>query len=177
MFLFSEEVISISSIVILKVRKIWKLEFFIEQFFCLHRSKTSLILQNEKKFRIFENKLLSKIYGPKINEETREWKKLHNEELHAIYASPDIVRIIKAGRLQWAGYVAQIKDTRNAYRILVDKSNGKRLFGRSKRRWEDNIIVDFKETGRVDQNCIDLAQDSDKWRPHIVAAINFRSKW
>ena len=73
---------------------------------------------------MFENKVLRKIFGAKKHEITREWRKLHNAELHALYSSPNIIRSHKSRRLRWAGHVARMEQSRNAYRVLVGKSEG-----------------------------------------------------
>jgi hypothetical protein len=79
----------------------------------------SLILREEHRLRVFENRLLRRIFGPKRDEVTREWRKLHNEELHNLSSLPIVIRIIKSGRMRWAGHVARMGEKRNAYRILV----------------------------------------------------------
>jgi hypothetical protein len=78
---------------------------------------------------------------------TGEWRKLHNEELHDLYSSPSIIRIIKARRMRWAGHVARLAEKGNAYRLLVGKPEGRRLLGRPRRRWVDNIRMDLVEVG------------------------------
>jgi hypothetical protein len=88
---------------------------------------------------VFENRVLRKIFGPKRDEVIRGWRKLHNEELHNLYYSPSIIRIIKSRRMRWAGHVERMGEKRNACRILVGKTEGKRPLGRPRRRWEDNI--------------------------------------
>jgi hypothetical protein len=90
---------------------------------------------------------------------TREWRKLHNEELRDLYPSPSIIRIIKSRRMRWAGHVARMREKRNAYRLLVGKPEGKRPLGRPRRRWVDNIRVDLGEVGWGDVDWIGLAQD------------------
>jgi hypothetical protein len=80
-----------------------------------------------------------------IYEVTRDWRKLHNEEIHNLYSSPDIIKRLKSRRMRWAGHVVQKGETRNAYRILVGKPEGKRLLGRPRRRWVDNIRIDLRE--------------------------------
>ena len=77
----------------------------------------------------------------------REWRKLHNAELHTLYSSPIIIRNIKSRRLRWAGHVARMEQFRNAYRVLVGKSEGRRPLGRPRARWEDNIKMDLREVG------------------------------
>ncbi|KAJ4452170.1 hypothetical protein ANN_03688 [Periplaneta americana] len=107
----------------------------------------TLTLREEHWFRMFENKVLRKIFGAKRDEVTGEWRKLHNTELHALYSSPDIIRNIKSRRLRWAGHVARMGESRNAYRVLVGRPEGKRPLGRPRRRWEDNIKMDLREVG------------------------------
>jgi hypothetical protein len=95
------------------------------------------------------------------------WRKLHNEELHNLYCSPSIIRMIKSRRMRLAGHVARMGLKRNAYRILVGKPEGKRPLGRPRRRWEDNIRMDHREIGWGDTDWIDLAQDRDQWRAPV----------
>ncbi|KAJ4427846.1 hypothetical protein ANN_25625 [Periplaneta americana] len=94
--------------------------------------------------RVFQNKVLRKMFGAKRDEVTGEWRKLHNTELHALYSSSDIIRNIKSRRLRWAGHVARMGESRNAYRVLIERPEGKRPLGRPRRRWEDNIKMDLK---------------------------------
>ncbi|KAJ4427685.1 hypothetical protein ANN_25334 [Periplaneta americana] len=115
-----------------------------------------------------------KIFGAKRDEVTGEWRKLHNTELHALYSSPDIIRNIKSRHLRWAGHVARIGESRNAYRVLVGRPEGKRPLGRPRRTWEDNIKMDLKEVGYDDRDWINLAQDRDQWRAYVRAAMNLR---
>ena len=84
---------------------------------------------------MFENKVLRKIFGAKRDEITGEWRKLHNAELHALYSSPNIIMSLKSRRQRWAEHVARMEQSRNAYRVLVGKPEGKRPLGRSRRRW------------------------------------------
>ena len=86
-----------------------------------------------------------RIFGPKRDEVTREWRKLHNEELNDLCCSPNIVRVIKLRRMRWAGHVARVGKRRGVYRVLVGKTEGKKPLGRHKRRWEDNIKMDLQE--------------------------------
>ncbi|KAJ4426188.1 hypothetical protein ANN_26997 [Periplaneta americana] len=120
------------------------------------------------------NKVLRKIFGANRDEVAEEWRKLHNTELHALYSSPDIVRNIKSRRLRWAGHVARMGESRNAYRVLGGRPEGKRPLGRPRRRWEDNIKMDLSEVGCDDRDWINLAQDMDQWRPYVRAAMNLR---
>ncbi|KAJ4435786.1 hypothetical protein ANN_18405 [Periplaneta americana] len=134
----------------------------------------TLTLREEQRLRVFENKVLRKIFGAKWDEVTGEWRKLHNIELHALYSSPDIIRNIKSRRLRWAGHVARMGESRNAYRVLVGRLEGKRPLGRPRRRWEDNIKVDLREVVYDDRDWINLAQDRDQWRAYVRAAMNLR---
>jgi hypothetical protein len=87
---------------------------------------------------------LRKIFGPKGDEVTEGWRKLHNEELHNLCSPPSIIRMIKSRRVRWAGHVARMGAERNAYMILVRKADGKRPLGRPRRRWVDNIKIDLR---------------------------------
>jgi hypothetical protein len=94
----------------------------------------SLTLREEHRLRVFENRVLRRIFGLKRYEVTGGWRKLHNEELHGLYSSPSIVRVIKARRIRWAGHVARMGEVRGAYNILVRKPEGRRPLGRPRRR-------------------------------------------
>jgi hypothetical protein len=85
---------------------------------------------------VFENRVLRRIFGPKRDEVTGEWRKLHNEELRDFYPLPSIIRIIKSMRMRWAGHVARMRE-KNAYRLLMGKPERKRPLGRPRRRWVD----------------------------------------
>jgi len=94
--------------------------------------------------RVFENRVLRIIFGPKRDEVTEEWRKLHNEELNDLYSSLNIVRMTKSRRMRWAGHVARIGERRGLYRILLGKPEGKRQLERSRRRREDNVKMVFQ---------------------------------
>jgi hypothetical protein len=96
---------------------------------------------------VFENRVLRRIFGPKRDEVTGEWRKLHDVELHNLYSSSDIIRQIKSRRMRWAGHVARMGEGRNVYRVLVGKPERKRPLGRPRRRWEFGIKMDLKEIG------------------------------
>jgi hypothetical protein len=112
----------------------------------------------EYRLRVFENRVLRKIFGLKRDEDV-SWRKLHNDEFHSLYSSPNIVRVIKSRRMRWAGHVACMGEGRGVYRVLVGKPEGKRPLERPRRRWEDNIKLDLREKGNNGTNWIRLAQD------------------
>ena len=122
----------------------------------------SLTLREECRLRVFENKVLRRIFGPKGNEVTGEWRKLHNDEFYTLYFSPNIIPVIKSRRLKWEGHVACMGESRGAHRVLMGKPEGRRPFGRPRRRWEDNIKKDFREVGWGHMVCIDLAHDRER---------------
>jgi len=95
--------------------------------------------------KVFENRVLRRILGPKKDKVTGEWRKLHNEELNDLYCSPNIVRVIKLRRTRWAGLVARMGERRGAYSVWVEKCGRKRPFGRQRHRWEDDIKKDLQE--------------------------------
>jgi hypothetical protein len=92
----------------------------------------SLTLREEHRLRVFENRVLRRIFGPNWDEVAGEWRKLHNEELRDLYSSPSIMKIIKSRRMRWAGHVLRMGEKRNAYRLLVGKPEGKRTTGKTK---------------------------------------------
>ena len=101
-------------------------------------------------------------YSLLTNKVTGEWRKLHNEELSDLYALPNIVRVVKLRRMRWVGHVARMEKGRGAHRVLVGKPVRKRLLGRQRRRWEDNIKMDLKEVGGGCGDWMELAQDRDR---------------
>jgi hypothetical protein len=115
-----------------------------------------------------------RIFGPKRDEVTGEWRKLHKEELNGLHYLPNIVRVIKSRRMRWAGHVARMGEERGVYRVLVGKPEGKRSLGRPRRRWEDNIRTDLQEVGGGCEDWIGLAQDRDRWRALVNAVRNLR---
>jgi hypothetical protein len=101
-------------------------------------------------------------------------KKLHNDELHSLYSSSNIVRVIKSRRMRWAGHVARVGEGRGVYRVLVGRPEGKRPLGRHRRWWEDNIKLDLREI-RIDvANWIRLAQDRVQWRAFVNTLMKLR---
>jgi hypothetical protein len=129
-------------------------------------------LREEHKLRVSENRVL-RIFGPKINEDG-SWRKLHNDELHNLYSSPNIVRVIKSRRMRWEGHVARMGEGRGVYRVFVERPEGKRPLGRPKRRWEDNIKMDLRYIEIDGANWIQLAQDRVQWRAFVSTAMNLR---
>jgi hypothetical protein len=134
----------------------------------------SLILREERRPRVFENRELRRRFGPKRDEVTGEWIKLYNEELPSLYSSPNIVRVIKSRRMGWAGHVARMGEERGVYSDLVGKPEGKRPLGRPRHIWEDNIRIDFQEVGFWGMDWIGLVQDRDRWRAIVKAVMNLR---
>jgi len=130
----------------------------------------SLTLREERRLRVFENREVRRIFGPKRDEVTGEWRELHNEELNDVYSSTIIVRVIKSRRMRWTVRVARMG--KRLYRVLVGKPEGKRRLGRPRRRWEDNIKMDLQEMECGGMDWIDLAQDRDRWRAHVNAVMN-----
>jgi hypothetical protein len=136
----------------------------------LYGCKTwSLTVREEHRLRVFENRVLRRIFGPK-REEDGSWRKLHNDELHNLHSSPNIVRVIKSRRMRWAGHVARMGEGRGVYRVLVGRPECKRPLGRPRRRWEDNIKMDLREIGIDGANWIRMAQD----RTFVNTVMNFR---
>jgi hypothetical protein len=134
----------------------------------------SLTLREEHRLGVFENKVLRRIFGPKRDEVTGEWRKLYNEELHDLYSSPSIIRIMKSRRMRWEGHVARMGEKRNAYRLLVGKPEGRGPLGRPRRRWLDNIRMNLVEVGGGDVDWIGLAQDRNRWRALVNSGLNLR---
>jgi hypothetical protein len=127
----------------------------------------------EHRLRVFENRVLRKIFGPK-REEDGSWRKFHDDELHSLYSSPNIVRVIKSRRTRWAGHVARMVEGRCVYRVLGGRPEGKRPLGRPRCRWEDNIKLDLREIGINGTNWIRLAQDRIQWRAFVNTVMNLR---
>jgi hypothetical protein len=137
-------------------------------------AKLGLSLWGEEHgLRIFEKRVLRKMFGPK-REEDGSWRKLHSDELHNLYSSPNIVRVIKSRRMRWAGHVARMGEGRGFYRFLVGWPEGKRPLGRPRRRLKDNIKMDLRMIGIDGTNWIRLAQDRVQWRAFVNMVMNLR---
>jgi hypothetical protein len=134
----------------------------------------SLTLREEHRLRVFQSRVLRKIFGPKKDEVTGEWRKLHNEELHNLYSSPDIIRQVKSIRMRWVGHAARMWEDRKLNKVLVGKPEGRRPLGRRRRRWEDGVRMDLREIGLGGVDWIRLAQDRDRWRAIVSVVMNLR---
>jgi hypothetical protein len=120
---------------------------------------------------LFENRMLRRVFGPKRDEVTGEWRKLHNEELNDLYSLLNIVRVVKSRRMRWVGHVARMGEDRGVHRVLVGKPEGKRPLGRPRHRWEDNIKMDLQEVGG---DWMELAQDRDRWQALVGTVRDFQ---
>jgi hypothetical protein len=121
---------------------------------------------------VFENRVLSRIFGPKRDEIIESWRKLHNEELHNLYSSPNMIRIIKPRRMRWAGHVASMGENNNAYRVLVGKPKGRRPLRRPGHRWEDDIKTDLREIGWGGIDGSHLTQGRDQWQALVNTVMS-----
>ena len=134
----------------------------------------SLTLKEERRLRVFENRVLRRVFGPKRDQVTGEWRKLHNEELSDLYSLPNILRMVKSRIMRWARHVARMGEGRGVLSVLVGKPEGKRPLGRPRRRWEDNIKMDFQEVGGGCEDWMELAEDRDRWRALVSTVMNLR---
>jgi hypothetical protein len=134
----------------------------------------SLTLREEHRLRAFENRVLRRIFGPKRDKVTGEWRKFHNEELRDLHSSPSIITKIKSRMMRWAGHVAQMDEKRNTYRLLVGKPEGNIPLGRPRHRLVNNIRMDLGEVGWGDGDWINLAQDRYRWRALVNSVLNLR---
>ena len=128
----------------------------------------------ERRLRVFENRMLRRVFGSKRDEVTGEWIKLHNEELSDLFPLPNIVRVVKSRRMRWVGHVARMGEGRGMNRVLVGKPEGKRPLGRPRRRWEDNIKMDLQEVGGDCGDWMELAQDRERWWALVSTVRNLQ---
>ena len=131
----------------------------------------SLTFREERRLPVFENRVLRRVFGPRRDEVTGEWRKLHNEELRDLYSLPNIVQVVKSRRMRWAGLVARMGERRGLHRVLVGKPEGKSPLGRPRRRWVDNIKMDLQEV-RGGGDWMELAQNRDRWRALVNTVMN-----
>jgi hypothetical protein len=122
---------------------------------------------------LFENRVLRRVFWPRRDEVTGEWRKLHNEELNDLYSLPNNVQVVKSRR-RWAGHVARRGEGRGVHRVLVGNPAGRRPLGRSRRRWEGNIKMDLQEVEGGCGDWMEQAQDRDIWRALVRTLMNFR---
>jgi hypothetical protein len=118
--------------------------------------------------------VLRRRFGPKSDDVTLDWRRLHNEKLNDLESSPNIILVIKSRGMSWAGHVSRMGEERGAYRILMGVSEERRQLGRLRRRWDNSIKIDLQEVVRERVDWIDMAQDRDRWRAVVNAVMNFR---
>ena len=131
-------------------------------------------MKEKQRVRVLKNKVYRKIFEAKRDKITREWRNLHNAELHALYSSPNVIRNLKSRRLRWSGYVARMEQSRNAYRVLVGKPEAERSLEMPTSRWEENIKMDLREVVCYPGEWINLTEDREQWRAYVRAVMNLR---
>jgi hypothetical protein len=129
-------------------------------------------LREERRLRVFEKRVLRRIFGPK-REVDGSWRKLYNDELHNLHSSPKTLRVIITKRMRWAGHVARMGEGRGVYGVFVGRPEGKRPLGRLRRRWENDIKMNLREIGIDGEKWIRLAQDRVQWRDFVNTTRTF----
>ena len=129
-------------------------------------------MREERRLRVFENRALRRVFGPKGDEVTGKWRKLHSDPLSDLYSLPNIVHLVKWKGMRWAGHVARMGEDRGVHSVLVGKPKGKRPLGRPRSRWEDNIKMDLQEVGGGYGDWMELVQDRDGWRALVSTVGN-----
>jgi hypothetical protein len=154
---------------------VWQCAYILSVFLYTYGCETwSLTFREERRLRVFENRVVGRIFVPKRDEVRMEWRKLHSEELNDLYCSPNIFWLNKSRRMRWAGHVARMGKRRGAYRVLVGKPERRRPLGRPRRRWEDNIKIGFQEVGCGCMDWIELPRGRDRCRALVGAVMNLR---
>jgi hypothetical protein len=131
-------------------------------------------LREERRLRVFKNRVLRRVFGPKRDGLTGEWRMLHNEMQNDLYSLPNIVRVVKSRRMGWAGQVVRVVEESGMHMMLVGKPEGKRPLGSPRRRWEDNIKMDVEEVEVGYGDWIGSSQDRDRWRALVSTIKNLR---
>jgi hypothetical protein len=134
----------------------------------------SLKLRKKRRLRVFENKELRRVFGSERNEVTGKWRKLHNEKLNDLYSLPNIVRVAKSRRMRWAGHVARMVEEKGCTGCWWGNLKERGRWGRPRRRWEDNILMDLWGVGRGRGDWMELDQDRDRWRALLSTVKNLR---
>jgi hypothetical protein len=123
-------------------------------------------LREERRLKVFENRVLRRIFGPIRDEVTGEWRNLHNKELNVLYVSGD-----KSRRMRWAGHVARVGERKGVFRVLVGRPEGNRPLGKPRRRWDDNIKMGLEEVVCGDMDWIELAEAGKSRRVFVSAMM------
>jgi hypothetical protein len=132
----------------------------------------SLTFREEHRLRVFENRVLRRISGPKRDEDG-SWRKLCNE-IHNLYSSLNVVTVIKSWRMRWVGHEARMVEGRDVYRVLVGRPKVKKLLGRPRCKWKHNIKLDLRETEINEAKWIQLAQDRVPWWAFVSTIMNLQ---
>ena len=131
-------------------------------------------MREERRLKVMENRVMRRIFGPKRDEVTGKWIKLCNEKLNDLYCSPNIVRVIKSRRMRWAGQIAGMGESRDVYKVLVGKPEGRDHLEGPWCRWEDNNKMDLQEVECGGLDWVDLAHDRYRWLALVNAVMNLR---